>query len=137
VPSAGPLAGGTWAIPAGSATCGPATIALAGPDTAAKTSPVEAPLAPAAPPSPGPPWAPTRGLRRLAAVPGRLARARPRCRDYPDQASGDTLYLEAAAGVTAAVLAGRYLEARARGSVRNVTYVSGCGRGSQFRVTKT
>ena len=30
------------------------------------------------------------------------------------QASGDTLYLEAAAGVTAAVLAGRYLEARAR-----------------------
>ena len=29
------------------------------------------------------------------------------------QASGDTLYLEAAAGVTAAVLAGRYLEARA------------------------
>ncbi len=30
------------------------------------------------------------------------------------QASGDTLYLEAAAGVTAAVLAGRFLEARAR-----------------------
>ena len=30
------------------------------------------------------------------------------------QASSDTLYLEAAAGVTAAVLAGRYLEARAR-----------------------
>ena len=30
------------------------------------------------------------------------------------QASTDTLYLEAAAGVTAAVLAGRYLEARAR-----------------------
>jgi P-type Cu+ transporter len=30
------------------------------------------------------------------------------------QASGQTLYLEAAAGVTAAVLAGRYLEARAR-----------------------
>ena len=30
------------------------------------------------------------------------------------QASGNTLYLEAAAGVTAAVLAGRYLEARAR-----------------------
>jgi len=30
------------------------------------------------------------------------------------QASADTLYLEAAAGVTAAVLAGRYLEARAR-----------------------
>ena len=30
------------------------------------------------------------------------------------QAGGDTLYLEAAAGVTAAVLAGRYLEARAR-----------------------
>ena len=30
------------------------------------------------------------------------------------QASPDTLYLEAAAGVTAAVLAGRYLEARAR-----------------------
>jgi len=30
-------------------------------------------------------------------------------------ASGQTLYLEAAAGVTAAVLAGRYLEARARG----------------------
>src|SRR5690348_16264251 len=30
------------------------------------------------------------------------------------QASGDTLYLESAAGVTAAVLAGRYLEARAR-----------------------
>jgi P-type Cu+ transporter len=30
------------------------------------------------------------------------------------QANGDTLYLEAAAGVTAAVLAGRYLEARAR-----------------------
>ncbi len=31
------------------------------------------------------------------------------------QASGQTLYLEAAAGVTTAVLAGRYLEARARG----------------------
>jgi P-type Cu+ transporter len=30
------------------------------------------------------------------------------------QAAGNTLYLEAAAGVTAAVLAGRYLEARAR-----------------------
>ena len=30
------------------------------------------------------------------------------------QASADTLYLEAAAGVTAAVLAGRFLEARAR-----------------------
>ena len=30
------------------------------------------------------------------------------------QASGQTLYLEAAAGVTTAVLAGRYLEARAR-----------------------
>ena len=30
------------------------------------------------------------------------------------QAGADTLYLEAAAGVTAAVLAGRYLEARAR-----------------------
>ena len=30
------------------------------------------------------------------------------------QATGNTLYLEAAAGVTAAVLAGRYLEARAR-----------------------
>ena len=33
------------------------------------------------------------------------------------QASADTLYLEAAAGVTAAVLAGRYLEARAQGPV--------------------
>jgi P-type Cu+ transporter len=31
------------------------------------------------------------------------------------QASGNTLYLEVAAGVTTAVLAGRYLEARARG----------------------
>ncbi len=43
---------------------------------------------------------------------GRAAR-RPRPGD-PPAASGQTLYLEAAAGITTAVLAGRYLEARAR-----------------------
>ena len=52
VPSAGPLAGGTWANPAGSATGSAVTVALAVPETAAAPGPADDPVPAAAAPTP-------------------------------------------------------------------------------------